>query len=388
MSGTLPNDMDNKTTFKLNTIEEAIEDIRNGKVIIVVDDEDRENEGDFICAAEIITPEIINFMATHGRGLICAPIDERKADDLDLPMMVMSNTALHETAFTVSIDLIGHGCSTGISAYDRSTGIKMLTDPNTKAEDYARPGHIFPLRAKQGGVLRRTGHTEAAIDLARLAGFSPAGVLVEILNEDGTMARMPQLVKIAAKHDLKIITIKDLVEFRMRNERLVKKELEVEMDTSYGPFRVIAYEQITTGDRHLAICKGAWKPGEPILVRVHSASETGEIFGTIFEDYGSDLQNAIKKISAHEKGLLLYMRHVEKDSSESLLNKLRSFQKSGNSLSTTSDIKTDMLQRDFGMGAQILRDLGVSKMKLLTNNPKKRIGLLGYGLEVVENVEY
>ncbi|HKK77214.1 MAG TPA: 3,4-dihydroxy-2-butanone-4-phosphate synthase [Saprospiraceae bacterium] len=369
----------------MNTIEEAIEDIKAGKVIIVVDDEDRENEGDFICAAETITPEIINFMATHGRGLICAPIDEDRADELKLPMMVSSNTALHETAFTISIDLIGHGCTTGISAYDRATGIRKLTDHKTRPEDYARPGHIFPLRAKKGGVLRRTGHTEAAIDLARMAGFSPAGVLVEILNPDGTMARMPQLSDIAEEHDLKIITIKDLVEFRMRNERLIKKEMEVEMDTEFGPFRVIAFEQITTGDIHLAITKGSWEADDPVLVRVQSASEMLEIFGTMFENYGDTLQNAVKRIAKEEQGILLYMRHNEKDSAAGLINGLRAFKDEASQSKRNGE---DMLQRDFGVGAQILRDLGIGKMRLLTNNPKKRIGLVGYGLEIVENVSF
>lgn len=391
MSGNLQNATETGIDYQLNTIEEAIEDIRNGKVIIVVDDEDRENEGDFICAAEVITPEIINFMATHGRGLICAPIDERRADELDLPMMVTSNTALHETAFTVSIDLVGYGCSTGISAYDRATGIKKLTEPNTKSSDYARPGHIFPLRAKQGGVLRRTGHTEAAIDLAKLAGFYPAGVLVEILNPDGTMARIPQLCALAQKHDLKIITIKDLVAFRMRNERLIKKELELEMDTPYGPFKITAYEQITTGDIHLAVTKGDWSTADPILVRVQSGSEMAEIFGTMFEDYGDILKQAISTIGSEEKGVLLYMRHVEKDSSVSLLNHLRNYKhqkENGHEQPSIKDQREEMLQRDFGVGAQILRDLGVGKMRLLTNSPKKRIGLLGYGLEVVENVSF
>lgn len=384
MSGNLLKETKLEEKYSVNTIEEAIEDIRAGKVIIVVDDEDRENEGDFICAAEVVTPEIINFMATYGRGLICAPIDEIRADALDLPMMVTSNTALHETAFTVSIDLIGHGCSTGISAYDRATGIRMLTNKEAKSTDYARPGHIFPLRAKQGGVLRRTGHTEAAIDLARMAGFYPAGVLVEILNPDGTMARMPQLCEIAKEHDLKIITIKDLVEFRMRNERLIKKEMDIDMNTEFGDFRVIAFEQITTGDIHLAIMKGEWEPDEPVLVRVQSASEMLEIFGTMFEDYGDTLKNAIKRIAHEEKGIMLYMRHNEKDSCTSLLNDMQAL-KVGDENSVQRD---EQLQRDFGVGAQILRDLGVGKLRLLTNNPKKRIGLVGYGLEIVENVSF
>lgn len=369
--------------WQLNTIEEAIADIRAGKVIIVVDDEDRENEGDFICAAECVTPEIINFMATHGRGLICAPIDEKRADELDLQMMVSSNTALHETAFTVSIDLLGHGCTTGISAHDRAVGILALTDPNTKASDYARPGHIFPLRAKTGGVLRRTGHTEAAIDLARMAGFSPAGVLVEILNEDGTMARLPQLIEIARKFDLKIIAIEDLVEYRMRNERLIEKKLSVTLPTKFGDFEVIAYRQLTSGDIHLAFKKGSWSSDQPVLVRMHSSSETGEILGTLFEGYGNQLNKAMEKIEEEGNGLIIYLRHGEKK--ETLLHRLSSYKSSienGEAIST----KVDNEQRDFGVGAQILRDLNVSKMRLLTQHPRRRIGLVGYGLEIVDTV--
>ncbi len=369
--------------FKLNTIEEAIEDIRKGKVIIVVDDEDRENEGDFICAAETITPEIINFMATYGRGLICTPIDERRADELGLNMMVSSNTALHETAFTVSIDLIGHGCTTGISAYDRATGIKAMIDPKIKASDFARPGHIFPLRAKSGGVLRRTGHTEATIDLARLAGFYPAGVLVEILNPDGTMARLPQLIEVAKKHDLKIIAIKDLVAYRMQHERLVTKELAVKKSTKYGDFDIIAYRDIISDDLHLAICKGEWREDEPVLVRVHSTSETGDVIGYLFEDYGSHLEKAMKMIAEEGKGVVLYMRQSEK--SDVILHRLKQYQQEyeGN----TTEQRSDMSQRDFGIGAQILRDLNITKIRLMTNHPRRRVGLIGYGLEIVENVE-
>ncbi len=374
---------DQNTAFKLNTIEEAIEDIRAGRVIIVVDDEDRENEGDFICAAECVTPEIINFMATHGRGLICTPIDEKRADELQLDMMVSSNTALHETAFTVSIDLIGHGCTTGISAYDRATGIRALVDPNTRPEDFARPGHIFPLRAKTGGVLRRTGHTEAAIDLARLAGYYPAGVLVEILNEDGTMARLPQLADIAGRFDLKIIAIKDLVAYRMRNERLIRREKTQRLQTSFGPFDVIAYRQLTSGDIHLAIKRGSWMADEPILVRVHSSTETGEILGTLFEDYGAQLQRAIDMIAREDKGVLLYMRHTE--NRDAILNRLSQYAEEADG-KNANPAPGDMTQRDFGVGAQILRDMGISKIRLITNNPKRRIGLIGYGLEIVENV--
>jgi 3,4-dihydroxy 2-butanone 4-phosphate synthase/GTP cyclohydrolase II len=371
--------------FQLNTIDEAIRDIKAGKVIIVVDDEDRENEGDFICAAECVTPEIINFMATHGRGLICSPIDEKRADELDLEMMVSSNTALHETAFTVSIDLIGHGCTTGISAYDRATGIRKLVDPATKSSDYARPGHIFPLRAKTGGVLRRTGHTEAAIDLARLAGFEPAGVLVEILNEDGTMARLPELMKIAERFDLKVIAIKDLVAYRMRNERLIKRELSVSIDTQYGPFEVIAFRQLTTDDIHLAIKRGDWKVDDPILVRVHSSTETGEILGGLFNNYGVQLQKAIEMIAQEDQGLLLYMRHSEK--SDAILHHLADYQKRQyNGENPELNKRAEMTQRDFGVGAQILHDMNVTKLRLMTNTPRKRVGLIGYGLEVVENI--
>ncbi len=370
--------------FQLNTIEEAIEDIRAGKVVIVVDDEDRENEGDFICAAECITPEIINFMATYGRGLICTPIDERRADELELDMMVSSNTALHETAFTVSIDLIGHGCTTGISAYDRATGIKAMVDPTIKASDFARPGHIFPLRAKSGGVLRRTGHTEATIDLARLAGFYPAGVLVEILNEDGTMARLPQLIEVAKKHDLKIIAIKDLVAYRMQNERLVSREMEVQKKTKFGDFDIIAYREMTSGDIHLVVKKGEWTEDEPVLVRVHSSTETGDVMGYLFENYGTRLENAMQKIAEAGKGVVLYMRQSEK--SDAIFHHLHRYQQEYDG--ENIERQSGMSQRDFGIGAQILRDLGISKIKLLTNNPRRRVGLIGYGLEIVENVEF
>lgn len=300
-------------------------------------------------------------------------------------MMVSSNTALHETAFTVSIDLIGHGCTTGISAYDRATGIRKLVDPATKSTDYARPGHIFPLRAKTGGVLRRTGHTEAAIDLARLAGFEPAGVLVEILNEDGTMARLPELMKIAERFDLKVIAIKDLVAYRMRNERLIKRELSVSIDTQYGPFEVIAFRQLTTDDIHLAIKRGDWKVNDPVLVRVHSSTETGEILGGLFNSYGVQLQKAIEMIAEEDQGLLLYMRHSEK--SDAILHHLEDYQKRQyNGENPELNKRAEMTQRDFGVGAQILHDMNVTKLRLITNTPRKRIGLIGYGLEVVENI--
>ena len=371
--------------FKLNTIEEAIADIKAGKVIIVVDDEDRENEGDFICAAETITPEIINFMATHGRGLICTPIDEKRADELELNLMVASNTALHETAFTVSIDLIGRGCTTGISAYDRSTGIRALIDPTTKPSDFARPGHIFPLRAKTGGVLRRTGHTEATIDLARLAGFYPAGVLVEILKEDGSMARLPELIKLAEKHQLKIIAIKDLVAYRMQTERIVKRELDVNINTKYGPMNVIAYRQITTNEIHLAIKKGEVKTDEPVLVRVHSSTKTGDTLGTLFDSFGLRIQQAMEMIATAEAGVFLLMQHEEPE--DSILKKLTTLNQMGNQFALREEPKSETIQRDYGVGAQILRDLGISKIRLITNSPKRRIGIDGYGLEIVEHVK-
>lgn len=366
--------------LQLNTIPEAIEDIKDGKIIIVVDDEDRENEGDFICAADKVTPEIINFMSTHGRGLICTPIEEDRAKELQLNLMVGDNTALHHTAFTVSIDLTGHGCSTGISAYDRSTGIKAMTNQDIKAYDFARPGHIFPLISKRGGVLRRTGHTEAAVDLSRMAGSYPAGVLVEILNEDGTMARLPQLIKIAERFSLKIISIKDLVAYRMLTERIVKVEYKTALETMFGKFDVTVYKQLTTDDYHLSFSMGKIDPTTPTLVRVHSSTETGDILGMLFEGYADQLQKSLKLISEHGNGILLYMRHGEKG--ESMISKLKQLD---------TNLHNDPIipeeQRDFGIGAQILRDLGVSKIKLISNHSKKRIGLVGYGLEIVEYVE-
>lgn len=383
----MPNYSKQQRIPMLNTIEEALEDIRAGKVVIVVDDEDRENEGDFICAAECITPEIINFMATYGRGLICSPITEQRADELMLNRMVSDNTALHETAFTVSIDLVGHGCSTGISAYDRATGIKMLTDMSAKPSDYARPGHIFPLIAKNGGVLRRTGHTEAAVDLAKLAGYYPAGVLVEILNEDGTMARLPNLVEIAKKHDLKLITIKDLVAYRVKHETLIRKETAVEMPTKYGKFELTAYTQLTTGEVHLALKKGDWTEDEPVLVRVHSSCETGDILGSLRCDCGPQLHKALQMVEREGKGLVLYMR--QEGRGIGLLNKLKAYklQEEGyDTVEANHKLGFQPDQRDYGVGAQILRDLGVCKIKLMSNNPKKRVGLIGYGLEIVDTV--
>lgn len=364
----------------MDSIPDAVEAIKRGEIIIVVDDEDRENEGDFICAAEIITPEIINFMAKHGRGLICTPIMEGLADSLELNPMVTSNTALHETAFTVSIDYLKKGCSTGISAYDRSTGIKALTEPNTVAADYARPGHIFPLRAKKGGVLRRTGHTEAAVDLAKMAGFFPAGVLVEILNEDGSMARLPQLRLIADKHNLKLISIKDLVSYRMTTERIVRKEFETNLNSKYGKLKAVAYSQVTTGDTHLVLIKGDISQQDEVMVRVHSSSETADIVSHLFGDGGKVVEKAFSKISEEGQGVFLYMRHGEKG--ESLINKLREIDDNPH-----NDPLKSGVQRDFGVGAQILRDLGIRKIKLITNSPKKRIALDGYGLEITETVD-
>ncbi|GAA5220458.1 3,4-dihydroxy-2-butanone-4-phosphate synthase [Membranihabitans marinus] len=364
--------------ISIDTIESAIEDIRAGKVVIVVDDEDRENEGDFICAAEKITPEIINFMATYGRGLICAPITEQRAQELNLYPMVGNNTAMHETAFTISVDLIGHGCSTGISAYDRATGIRKLVDKSTAPEEFAKPGHIFPLKAKNGGVLRRTGHTEAAIDLARLAGFNPAGVLVEILNEDGTMARLPELSKIAEKHDLKLITIKDLVSYRLLKEKLVVKKYGQTIDSPFGALNFSVYNQLTTNDEHLVISKGNWSTEEDVLVRVQSHSDWKDgIFDQIFQDNPLEIQRALSQISEEGKGLLLIMRHKEKDKDPvSLIHQFAGDDK--------VEAKEMQNQRDFGIGAQILLDMGVRKMKLLTEHPRKRIALDGYGLEITE----
>lgn len=371
----------------LNTIEEALEDIRNGKLIIVVDDQDRENEGDFITAARNVTPEIINFMATHGRGLICAPLIEDRCDELGLDLMVNQNTALHETQFTVSIDLNGHGCTTGISANDRSLTIQALINPEMKADDFARPGHIFPLRAKRGGVLRRTGHTEATIDLSRLAGFEPAGVLVEIMNEDGTMARLPDLMKVAARFDLKIISIKDLVEYRLRTETLIRKEEVVDLPTQYGHFRLHAYTQLTTGEVHMALVKGEVSGTEPVLTRVHSSCATGDVLGSLRCDCGEQLHAAMEMIERNGSGVLLYMQ--QEGRGIGLLNKLKAYklQEDGrDTVEANLDLGFGMDQRDYGVGAQILRDLGISRLRLITNNPKKRVALKGYGLEIVENV--
>jgi 3,4-dihydroxy 2-butanone 4-phosphate synthase/GTP cyclohydrolase II len=373
--------------IKLNTIEEALEDIKNGKVIIVVDDEDRENEGDFVCAAESITPEIVNFMATHGRGLICAPLIEDRCDELQLELMVGRNTAVFETPFTVSVDLIGHGCTTGISAHDRFKTIRALVDSDTRPEELGRPGHIFPLRAKRGGVLRRAGHTEAAIDFARLAGFKPAGVLVEIMNEDGSMARLPDLVKVAERFSLKLVSIKDLIEYRVQKESLIKREIEVDMPTEFGSFNLVAFQQTNTDDIHMALVKGTWEPDEPVMVRVHSSCVTGDIFGSCRCDCGPQLHRAMAMVEQEGKGVVLYMK--QEGRGIGLLNKLRAYKLQEKGLDTVEanlQLGFDMDERDYGVGAQILRALGIRKIKLITNNPKKRVGLMGYGLEIVENV--
>lgn len=373
--------------FKLNTIEEAIEDIKAGKVIIVVDDEDRENEGDFVTAARNVTPEIINFMATHGRGLICAPIIEDECDRLGFEMMVNSNSSHFDTPFTVSIDLIGNGCTTGISTADRAKTIQALVDPNSKPSDFGKPGHIFPLKAKKEGVLRRTGHTEATIDLARLAGFEPAGVLVEIMNEDGTMARTPELLEIAKRFDLKIISIKDLVEYRLKHEKQIERVVEVNMPTKYGDFKLTAYKDIQTGEEHFALTKGTWEKDEPVLVRVHSSCITGDILGSLRCDCGDQLHGAMEMVQEAGKGVILYM--MQEGRGIGFFNKLRAYKLQEEGMDTVDanlalGFKAD--QRDFGIGAQILRDLNISKLKLITNNPKKRAALGGYGLEIVENI--
>jgi len=370
----------------LNTIEEAIEAIKNGKTIIVVDDEDRENEGDFLTAARNATPETINFMIRNGRGLVCAPITQKRAKELELEPMVSHNTTSHETNFTVSVDLLA-GCTTGISASDRSRTTLALIDPATKPEDLGRPGHIFPLIAKDGGVLRRTGHTEAAIDLAVMAGFEPAGVICEIIKEDGEMARLPDLLEIAKEFDLKIISIKDLIAYRLATETLVHKDVSVKMPTQWGDFDMIAYTQVDNGDHHLALVKGSWEPGEPVLVRVHSSCVTGDIFGSCRCDCGPQLHKAMEMINREGKGVVVYMN--QEGRGIGLINKLKAYHLQENGMDTVEanlELGFKMDQRDYGVGAQILRSLGISKMRLMTNNPKKRAGLIGYGLEVVENV--
>lgn len=369
----------------LDTIESAIEEIRKGKLVIVVDDEDRENEGDFITAAHNVSPEVINFMSKEGRGLICAPLIEERCDELGLDLMVNSNTSLHETPFTVSVDLLGHGCTTGISAQDRAKTVQALVNPETKPEDLGRPGHIFPLRAKNGGVLRRTGHTEAVIDLARLAGFAPAGVLVEIMNEDGTMARIPQLLEIAKKFNLKIISIKDLIEYRLLRDSLIEEVVRVDMPTKYGDFKLVVFNEKSTQREHLALIKGKWKKGDPVLTRVHSSCFTGDILGSLRCDCGEQLHKAMKMVEEEGKGVILYMN--QEGRGIGLVNKLKAYKLQEEGMDTVEanihlGFGTD--ERDYGVGAQILRHLNVTRLRLMSNNPKKRAGLKGYGLEIVE----
>ena len=373
--------------FQLNSIEEAIAAIQQGEVIIVVDDEDRENEGDFLTAARNATPEVINFMATHGRGLICAPISEERCDKLGLEMMVSNNSAAYETPFTVSIDLIGHGCTTGISASDRAKTVLAMIDPATRPEELGKPGHIFPLRAKKGGVLRRAGHTEAAVDLSRLSGFEEAGIIVEILNEDGSMARLPDLRNIADKFELKLVTIKDLIEYRLATESLIQREIGVDMPTEWGHFDLIAYKQKNTGDTHLALIKGTWEVDEPVMVRVHSSCVTGDIFGSCRCDCGDQLHKAMEMVETAGKGVVLYM--FQEGRGIGLLNKLKAYklQEQGrDTVEANLELGFAMDERDYGVGAQILRDLGAHKIRLISNNPKKRAGLLGYGLEIVDSI--
>ena len=373
--------------MKFNTIEEAITDIKEGKVVIVIDDENRENEGDFVAAAELATPEMINFMATHGRGLICTPLLESRCDELRLDLMIGKNSAAFETPFTISIDLIGHGCTTGISAQDRAKTVQALVDPNIRPEELGKPGHIFPLKARKGGVLRRAGHTEAAVDLARLAGLQPAGVIVEILNEDGTMARTNDLFKIAEKFDLKFITIKDLIEYRIKNETLISEEADVALPTEYGDFKMKAYKQTTNNQLHLAIYKGEWEANDEILVRVHSSCMTGDIFGSCRCDCGPQLEQALTQIEKEGKGVLVYMN--QEGRGIGLLNKLKAYElqeKGRDTVEANTELGFNADDRDYGVGAQILRAMNVSKVKLLSNNPKKRVGLMGYGIEIVESV--
>ncbi len=389
MSGNQPNEINHNGSHasQLNSIEEAITAIQKGKLVIVVDDESRENEGDFITAAQNVTPEIINFMATHGRGLICAPLIESRCEELDLELMVGKNTALHETPFTVSIDLLEFGCTTGISASDRAMTVRALVDDTMTAENFGRPGHIFPLKAKTGGVLRRAGHTEAVIDLARMAGYKPAGVLVEIMNEDGTMARLPQLFEIAKKFDLKVISIEDLISYRLKTESLINREIEVKMPTKYGDFELIAYSQTTTGEVHMALKKGTWAQNEPVMVRVHSSCVTGDILGSLRCDCGDQLHDSLEMIEKEGRGVVIYMK--QEGRGIGLLNKLRAYklQEEGkDTVEANQELGFETDQRDYGVGAQILRDLGVRKIRLLSNNPQKRTGLIGYGLEIVENL--
>ncbi|RZP13193.1 MAG: 3,4-dihydroxy-2-butanone-4-phosphate synthase [Flavobacteriales bacterium] len=378
----------NESTLKLNTISDAIEDIKKGKVVIVVDDENRENEGDFIAAAEMVTPEMINFMATHGRGLICAPLTEERCEELGLSMMVKNNTVLHNTQFTVSVDLIGQGCTTGISVHDRSKTIKALVNKNTKVHDLGRPGHIFPLRAKEGGVLRRTGHTEASIDLARLAGLQPAGILVEILNEDGTMARLPELINVAKKFDLKLISIEDLVAYRMEHDSLISKKEDFKINTKYGNFRLRAYQQTTNDQIHIALTKGKWKNTEPVLVKVNSTLINNDILGTLTNNADKKIEDMFSVFNKEGKGAIVFIN--QQSQSLNLLSRLKSLKEAQSEQMVAKAPRIVMDSKDFGIGAQILHDLGIRKIRLVTNskNIKKRVGMIGYGLEISEYVNY
>ena len=373
--------------FKLNTIEEAIEEFKKGNFVIVIDDEDRENEGDFIMAAEKITPEHVNFMLKNGRGVLCAPVTEDRCKELNLDMQVHDNTSLLGTPFTVTVDLLGNGCTTGVSMHDRAMTIRALADPATQPSDLGRPGHINPLRARNGGVIVRAGHTEAAVDLARLAGLRPCGALIEIINDDGTMARLPQLVEVAKKYQLKIITIKDLIAYRMAHETMVRKEEDVFLPTEWGSFRLIAYTQLDNNVTHLVLKKGEWKDNEPVLVRVHSSCATGDIFGSCKCDCGDQLHRAMQMVEEEGKGLIVYMS--QEGRGIGLINKLKAYHLQEQGLDTVDanirlGFKPD--ERDYGIGAQILRDLGVTQMRLITNNPVKRSGLEGYGLTITETV--
>ena len=374
-------------SYKLNTIEEALADFKEGKFVIVVDDEDRENEGDFITAAETITPEKVNFMMRYGRGVLCTPISEEVASRLELDMQVHDNTSLHETPFTVTVDLIGHGCTTGVSMYDRAQTILALADPKTQPTDLARPGHVNPLRARSRGVLRRAGHTEAAIDLARLSGMQPVAALIEIINEDGTMARLPQLVEVAKQWDMKIITIKDLIAYRLQKESLVERGVEVHMPTEYGDFRLIPFRQKSNGMEHVALFKGEWSKDEPILVRMHSSCATGDIFGSRRCDCGDQLHRAMQLIEKEGKGMVVYLN--QEGRGIGLMEKMKAYKLQEDGMDTVDanlHLGHAADERDYGVGAQILCELGVGKMRLITNNPVKRVGIESYGLEVVENV--
>ncbi|MFD2540775.1 3,4-dihydroxy-2-butanone-4-phosphate synthase [Lacinutrix gracilariae] len=382
-----PTEESNKKEYTLDTIEAAIADIKNGKVIIVVDDEDRENEGDFIAAAEKVTPEMINFMATHGRGLICAPLTEDRCEELDLNLMVQNNTVLHHTPFTVSVDLIGHGCTTGISVHDRAKTIASLVKEDTKPHDLGRPGHIFPLRAKNGGVLRRTGHTEASVDLARLAGLKPAGILVEILNEDGTMARLPQLVKVAKKFDLKIISIEDLVAYRMEHDSLIEKKEDFNIETRFGNFRLRAYHQTTNDQIHIALTKGSWSANETVLTRVNATLVNNDILGTLTNNADKKLDDMFKVINDAGKGAVIFIN--QQSQSMNLLKRLNILKETQTEGQIVKAPRIEMDSKDFGIGAQILHDLNIHKLKLISNSQQsKRVGMIGYGLEIVEYVKY